>query len=334
LKRFAPLLLAVPVLLAHLGLGEIVYSVDQELRADSATPPPIEVSFVQEMKQTKLLSAPRALPPHRVAALAPLQAQSAPEIATIEPLDVTPPPEPAPVLAAAQDGEPGPEWPLSTRLDYTLTGNYRGEVTGTASVEWRREGAHYQVAMELSLGAIVSRSLTSDGRLGAHGIEPQRYDETTKVILMAPRRATVNFGGTELTLATGQTLPQPVGVQDTASQFVQMTWLFLTGRLPMQPGTVVDLPLALPRKLYAWRYTVKEQELLHTPMGELWAWHLLPSHGGAPIHGDLMADVWLAPTLQYLPVRLLIRQDEQTYVDLMLAKPPVQAAAPQSPPSH
>ena len=48
-----------------------------------------------------------------------------------------------------------------------------------------------------------------------------------------------------------------------------------------------------------------------------------------------MADVWFAPTLQYLPVRLLIRQDEDTYVDLMIDRLPQQEAGaerrPQAP---
>jgi hypothetical protein len=35
----------------------------------------------------------------------------------------------------------------------------------------------------------------------------------------------------------------------------------------------------------------------------------------------------LAPSLQYLPVRLLIRQNESAYIDLMLKAPPQQGAA-------
>jgi hypothetical protein len=41
--------------------------------------------------------------------------------------------------------------------------------------------------------------------------------------------------------------------------------------------------------------------------------------------GDLRAEVWLAPGLQYLPVRLRIAQDEQTFVDLLLKQLPLQA---------
>ena len=126
-RFFAPLLLALPVLLAHVGIGEVVQRFDEELRADSATPPPIEVRFVQEMKQTKLLSAGKTTPRHTSASVTPLKPHSELEIAALEPLKVPAPPEPkpeepAPVVAAAQDGEIGPEWPLSTRMEYTLSG--------------------------------------------------------------------------------------------------------------------------------------------------------------------------------------------------------------------
>jgi hypothetical protein len=113
-------------------------------------------------------------------------------------------------------------------------------------------------------------------------------------------------------------------VQDASSQFVQLTWLFLTGREAMQVGRIVELPLALPKRQYRWRYEVLGEEILHTPMGDLPTWYLRPTRAAGG--GDLSAEVWLAPSLQYLPVRLRIRQDAQTYVDLMLKALPLQAA--------
>jgi hypothetical protein len=45
---------------------------------------------------------------------------------------------------------------------------------------------------------------------------------------------------------------------------------------------------------------------------------------------DLAVEIWIAPTLQYLPVRLRIQQDAETFVDLMLSRLPQQASAPAS----
>ena len=138
------------------------------------------------------------------------------------------------------------------------------------------------------------------------------------------RSLTLQFQGQELIFPNGRREWAPAGAQDAASQFVQLTWLFLTGRETLAAGREVRLPLALPRKLYAWRYVVEGEETLDTPMGPLAAWHLRPlvENTGS----DLRAEVWLAPSLQYLPVRLMIRQDEQTWIDLMLQSAPLQAA--------
>jgi hypothetical protein len=37
--------------------------------------------------------------------------------------------------------------------------------------------------------------------------------------------------------------------------------------------------------------------------------------------------MWFAPGLQYLPVRILVQQDADTFIDLQLQRAPQQAAA-------
>jgi hypothetical protein len=277
--------------------------------------PPAAVERVAEAA-SEPASAPEAAPPEPVA-----EAASAPAVAVAEP-----------AASAPSDVEPGPEWPLSTRLSYVLTGNYRGPIYGQAQVEWLRKGLDYQVNLDVGVGPsfapLITRRMSSQGRLTPEGIAPQRYDEETKFIIGGGRRVSVFFLGADVQLGSGTREPAMRGGQDAASQFVQLTWLFMTGREPLRAGHVVQLPLVLPRKQYAWQYEVLGEERLATPMGALPAWHLKPSRptqqgvGG----GDLTAEVWLAPSLQYLPVRLVIRQDAETFLDLMLKSVPLQAA--------
>ena len=346
------LLLLVPVLLVHLLLGQVVSELQQDWREAAAMPPRMKAVYVRELKaqappkapprapqrapvvsverkpvRTKTLAAAPDLPIS--AAQAALAASAPPEVmADVPAIPELPAVAAVPVTPESADAEPGPEWPLSTRLNYVLTGNYRGAVTGQAQVEWLRQGRRYQVHLDLSVGPsfapLVSRRMSSEGELGPRGIAPQRYDEDTRVMFTDRRRVTVLFQGDRLTLADGRQEAAPPGVQDASSQFVQLTWLFLTGREVMRAGHVVELPLVLPKRQYRWRYEVLGEELLQTPMGELATWHLRPTQatGG----GDLSAEVWLAPSLQYLPVRLRIRQDAQTYIDLILKAPPLQAA--------
>ena len=360
------------VLLAHGLLGRAVHELRQGWERVEPMPPRLQVAFVRELAPQAPPAAPpaRTAPPPAARRLAPPRPASTPASAAAPAAEdmVRPEPEPepeplpasapasAPLLAAADadadaeaaaaaasaasaptaSDEPSPEWPASTQLSYQLSGNYRGEVSGSAQVQWLRQGRHYQVHLDVLIGPsvapLIARRMSSDGLLTPAGIAPRRYDEDTKVMFRERRRVSVQFAereGQTLQLADGRQLPQPAGVQDASSQFVHLTWLFLTGRERMAPGHVVELPLALPRKLYRWRYEVLGEEALATPMGPLTAWHLRPqflSDSGAASGGELRAEVWLAPSLQYLPVRLRIVQDERTYIDLLLKSAPLQAA--------
>jgi len=215
------------------------------------------------------------------------------------------------------------EWPPSTRLSYTLTGDFRGPVVGTATVEWLRAGSRYQVRMDVSAGLLFSRRVSSEGEVTPEGLQPRRYDEETKVVLRDARRLTVWLDGDRVRLANGTEVPRPAGVQDSASQFVQMTWLFTTRPELLERGRTVEMPLALPRRVEPWVYEVLETETLHTPAGPVQAVHVKPRREGKA--NELTAEMWVAPSLQYLPVRLLIRQDAQTFIDLLIERLPQQA---------
>ena len=222
------------------------------------------------------------------------------------------------------------EWPPSTRLSYRLHGNYRGEVVGAAQVEWVRQGSHYQVHLDVWIGAqaapLVGRRMTSDGELGDAGLVPRRYDEETRALFRDLRRRTIVFDGDRVLLPNGKQLPRVAGLQDAASQFVQMTWMFTTQPQLLQVGNRIEVPLALPGNVDMWAYDVIEKVSLPTPFGPIETYHMRPKRE-RPLNRELVADVWFAPTLQYLPIRLLIRQDESTYVDMMIERLPEQAVA-------
>jgi hypothetical protein len=239
------------------------------------------------------------------------------------------PAEPAPAAPAAQASAPAAfEWPPSTRLSYRLTGNYRGPVEGQAQVEWLRSGTRYQVHMEVSIGPffapLMSRRVASEGEITPDGLRPSRYDEETRIVLREPRRLVIFLDADRVRLPGGSELRRPAGVQDSASQFVQLTWLFTTRPALLQPGVAIALPLALPRRVQDWVYEVQEPELLSTPAGEVLALHVKPRRE-AVRSGDLAAEMWVAPSLQYLPVRMVIRQDADNYLELMIERLPLQA---------
>ena len=351
--------LALLVTALHLWLAVQAWPARLGEGSAQQTPRRIEVAFVRELAPAAPLPAPPVAtrPAPRLSRLppAPAAAASAPPLASpgvnADPVLPSRPIEPAPPidLAAVEPlpqalvpliesaatepahlDQPSPEWPPSTQLSYTLTGHYRGPVQGQARVEWLRSGTRYQVHMDLSVGPafapLMSRRVSSEGEITALGLRPRRYDEVTHVALRPPRPLTIFLDADQVRLSTGAQVPRPDGVQDSASQFVQLTWLFTMQPDLLQAGRRLDVPLALPRAVETWSYEVLETEQLDTPAGPVAAVHVKPRRP-ARAGRDLVAEFWAAPSLQYLPVRILIRQDAETYVDLVIDQLPRQAEA-------
>jgi hypothetical protein len=196
-------------------------------------------------------------------------------------------------------------------------------------VEWVRVDTRYQVHLDVTVGLgfapLLSRRMSSDGQLTPEGLMPQRYDEDSKVAFRERRRFTIRFEPGVVLMPDGRRLERWPGMQDAASQFVQLTWLFTTQPQRLAAGQVIEVPLALPRNADRWLYDVFEPETLHTPFGAVEAFPLKPRRVARP-GGDLTAEIWFAPTLAYLPVRIRIRQDAETFVDLMIERKPQLAA--------
>jgi len=218
-------------------------------------------------------------------------------------------------------------WPPSTRLTYVLSGLYRGgPLYGKSVVEWRRAGTHYQVQFDVHVSPFFDRRVFSDGRITERGLSPQHYDETLELPLVAPRTSRIEFTDDEVLLPNGNRLIKFPQTQDQASQFVQFVWLFTTRPELARPGTLIDIPLALTHGVHRWRYRVEGMETVTLPFGAIDAIHLVPVREGPRRPNEYPFEFWTAPTLQYLPVRVLLPLDDKNYADLVLDALPLQAA--------
>ena len=262
--------------------------------------------------------------------------QATDSISPVRPAMDAPPAEPSPTKDT---------WPPDTRLTYRLTGNYRGELTGSARVQWQRvpappvaaEGATqgvtptrgYQVRLEMSLSSFVVVSMTSQGQLSDDGLQPQVYEEK-----LPGNVRRVAFHGTQIRFNNGRVDVRPTTVQDTASQFVELSQRFATGRESLKAGAEVRLWLARPGGLDFWTYDVLAPEILQTPeLGAIEAFHLKPRPLANP-RGPIVAEMWFAPSLQFLPVRVRISLGGDNFVDLMVERIEQGDAAPAAPPKE
>lgn len=215
--------------------------------------------------------------------------------------------------ASAAKAEAIDRWPVDTRLNYRLGGQFRGgPLFGDARVQWQREGDKYQVRLDVKIQVFGTQVLTSQGEVTPEGLIPRAYEE-----LRPGKRRTAQIGDEVVILDNGRTLPRPPGVQDTASQFVELSQRFATGRDVLAVGRTVTLWLARPGGVDQWIYDIVETEKLRTPMGPVEAFHLKPR----PIpnaRGDVTAEMWFAPSLQYLPVRIKVLKGADDYLDLVV----------------
>ncbi len=267
--------------------------------------------------------------------------------------------------AAAQTGD---GWPPDTRLTYRLTGNYRGELNGSARVQWQRETVRetardtaretaqgvapetdaakplnappaapfgstiatdtgnppsnpsrsqprYQVRLDLLLSSFIVLSMTSQGQMTDGGLVPQIYEEK-----LPGNVRRVGFDGAQVRFQNGGLTAQPSTVQDTASQFVELSRRFSSGRERLQAGAAIQLWLARPGGMDVWTYDVSGPHALQTPeLGTVQAFQLKPRPLANP-RGPISAEMWFAPSLQYLPVRVRISLGEDNFVDLLVER--------------
>ena len=76
--------------------------------------------------------------------------------------------------------------------------------------------------------------------------------------------------------------------------------------------------LARPGGVDQWTYDVVGEDTLQLPrLGAVPAFHLKPRPLDKP-RGPIQAEIWIAPSVQYLPVRIRLTQGPDTYMDLMV----------------
>ena len=233
-------------------------------------------------------------------------------------------PKPEAAEPETHTDETADSWPADTRLSYDLKGYYRGDFYGSGQVQWQHSDGHYQVQIDLRVAVFFTGTLISQGDLTDEGLQPRVYEEQHSGGVRH-----LSFDGADVKFNDGSTTTKPIGLQDTASQFVELARRFSTGRQPLAVGSEVPLWLARPQQMNMWTYDVVSLETLQIPgFGAVPAFHLRPRPVANP-RGAINAEIWFAPSLQYLPVRIRINLGNDNYADLLVNRID-QAAAPPS----
>lgn len=194
-------------------------------------------------------------------------------------------------------------FPGSVRLKYTVKGETKGiPLTLDGELLWLHDGKTYDARMEIShflLGSIVQ---TSSGQLGLHGLEPTRFADKRRSEVAAHfdrNRGKVIFSANT---PDADLLP---GAQDQLSVFVQLAAMLGGDPKRYPAGTEVVFQAIGSRSSESWVFKVGDTEKLALPGGEVQAVKLSRPATGAY---DSSAEIWLAPDMAYMPVRIRLGQ--------------------------
>ena len=200
--------------------------------------------------------------------------------------------------------------PGSVRLQYKTVAQVGGlnwDVNG--ELVWLQDGTSYNARLQWTLFG-VSKVLTSTGRIGSDGLLPTRFGDKFRSSEVAAHferdKQKVVFS------ANTPELPLLVGMQDQLSVFVQLGAMLGGAPAKFPRGTELTFETVGPRASDTWVFVVDAEEKLSLPGGEMATLKLVR---GARREFDQSAELWLAPSLGYLPVRLKLSERNGDFVD-------------------
>lgn len=284
-------------------------------RMVAAPPVPTAVPVPPPRKRPKPAPAPKSPPPPSPAAPTPatvpeaaselVQADAVDTATTTDTSETAPPPEPpAQVLADFQ-------YPAPVLLKYDIRGKQRGFPYGAnGELQWSHDGETYNARLAISHFLLGSRVQTSTGALTAQGLEPRRFGDKFRSEVAAHFER--SKGKVSFSANTPDVALTP-GAQDQLSVFFQLAAILAGAPDDYPTGTTLPFQAVGPRSSANWTFTVGAIEKLTLPGGEVSALRLWrePTEQYEP-----KGEIWLAPAMNYLPVRIRLSKSEDEFSDM------------------
>jgi len=219
-----------------------------------------------------------------------------------------------PAAASAPQASPGVKFsvPPSGELQYDTF--YNGVRNQPGTIHWTSNAQSYEMVVSVPLPFVGTFVYSSHGRIDAFGLAPDQYIEKRG------RRAEdiAIFNRTDKKIAftrTPSTLPLPDGAQDRFSMVMQLASLVRGDPGAYKPGVTRQFFVVDNDSGENWPVETIGDETIRTAQGFLDTRHFkrLPRHDG-----DLRRiDVWLAPSLGWLPARIVQTEPNGTQFELV-----------------
>jgi hypothetical protein len=195
---------------------------------------------------------------------------------------------------------------LSASYNLYLNGAHVAVVNETYEA---RDSGYRIVSESVPLGALAllqkPARVVSNGRLTRQGLRPERFEGRS--IGRGQVLAEFDWAGQRLSFGRDgklETVALPPGTQDRLSIMYQFMFQPPDGR------EKIDLAMTDGRRLQHYQYAVTRGVEIETPLGRLATVHLV-RQTGADASGN-ESEIWLAPSLHFMPVKMVIREDNGT----------------------
>jgi len=172
-----------------------------------------------------------------------------------------------------------------------------------------QDGKTYDARMEISHFLLGSRVQTSTGQLTNFGLEPTRFGDKVRSEVAAHfdyEKNTITFS------ANTPDVPLLRGAQDQLSVLMQLAAMFGADPKGFPQGSTLPFQAVGPRSAESWVFTVGTTEKLQMPGGDINAIRLWRDPNG---EYDAKTEIWLAPDVGFLPVRIRLTQPNGDFVD-------------------
>ena len=202
--------------------------------------------------------------------------------------------------------------PASTRLKYDVSGTISGfKYYVGGELLWLQDGNNYTARLGIRHFLLGSRVQTSKGLLSTLGLEPKRFSDKVRSEVAAHferDKGKISFSANTPDVAL---LPM---AQDQLSVFIQLASIWAAQGQRLAPGSQIAFQAVGARTAEQWAFTVGEPETLRID-DKPWPAHKLTRERSGDF--DTRVELWLAPALDYLPVRIRLTQSNGDEVDMV-----------------
>ena len=220
--------------------------------------------------------------------------------------------------AAAAKAESGVKFSVPPSGDLQYDTFYNGVRNQPGTIHWSSDGKTYDMVVSLPVPFIGSFTYSSHGHIDAFGLAPDQYIEKRG---HRPEDVSV-FNRTTRQIVftrTPASLPLSDGAQDRFSMVMQLASLVRGNPDAYKPGVTRQFFVVDNDSGEIWPVETIGDETVRTQDGYVSARHFmrLPRHAG----DQRRIDVWLAPSLGWLPARLVQTEPNGTEVELLWRGP-------------